>query len=230
MRALLHNPEYVPVLSGQAGALTELEVVQATALRAVAARLGHNDQLPILLVDDGSLTLLRDLRRDGFTGPLLVMLQRPCAERTAELLYAGADDVLILPVDPRELTARVAAVSRRLRGISAEKISVGDLDFFLDGRHPTLKGQEIRLSAREYDILRHLMLNTNRVVPKEAIYDALYALCAMPPFDKIIDVYICKLRSKMSKARPGGGAYIETVTGRGYRVAAPQPCANLVLA
>lgn len=230
MRALLHNPEHVPVLSEQTPGLPELETVPATALRAVAARLGHNDQLPILLVDDGSLLLLRDLRRDGFSGPLLVLLQRPSAGRTAELLYAGADDVLTLPVDPRELTARVAAVARRLRGIAVEKVSVGELDFYLDGRHPTLKGHEFRLSAREYDILRHLMLNTNRVVPKEAIYDALYALCAMPPFDKIIDVYICKLRSKMSKARPGGGAYIETVTGRGYRVAVPQPCVNLALA
>ncbi|MCB5410847.1 response regulator transcription factor [Pseudogemmobacter faecipullorum] len=221
MRALLYNPGQAGLFSGQPPAGLELIPVERAALEASATRLARNDQLPVFLAGPADSAMLRQLRSLGFTGPVLVLMPGVSALQTADLIYAGADDVLALPVAGCELMARVAAVSRRLHGVSAGALTVGALEFYLDGRHPRLHGEEIRLSAREYDIMRHLMLNAQRVVAKEAIYDALYALCALPPFDKIIDVYICRLRAKMTRIRPGCGAYIETVPGRGYRMTVP---------
>ena len=221
MRALLHNPGQASLFSGQPPAGLELVPVERAALEASATRLAQNDQLPVFLAGLPDGAMLRQLRSVGFAGPVIVLMETVSALQTADLIYAGADDVVSLPVAGCELMARVTAVSRRLHGISAGALSVGALEFYLDGRHPRLHGEEIRLSAREYDIMRHLMLNVQRVVAKDAIYDALYALCALPPFDKIIDVYICRLRAKLTKVRPGCGAYIETVPGRGYRMTAP---------
>lgn len=233
MRALIYNPDDAPVFSGPASRL-ELEAVSAQALRAGAERLAQNSQLPLLLVATETearalAALLRELRQAGFGGPLLVLGKGSGAALRADLLYAGADDVLERPVDPRELEARVSAISRRQHGVLSDSVSLGELVFYLDGRHPEVSGQEVRLSSREYDILRHLVLNAGRVVSKSAIYDALYALCAMPPFEKIIDVYICRLRAKIAKASQGG-SYIATVPGRGYSLRKPSAGAELLAA
>ena len=66
------------------------------------------------------------------------------------------------------------------------------------------------------------MLNAQRVVSKAAIYDALYGMAEEQPFDKVIDVYICKIRKKIALAAGSGHRYIETVHGRGYKLSPPE--------
>ena len=66
------------------------------------------------------------------------------------------------------------------------------------------------------------MLNAGRVVSKGAIYDAVYGMSEEQPFDKVIDVYICKIRKKIDQSAESGHNYIETVHGRGYKFA-PAP-------
>lgn len=66
------------------------------------------------------------------------------------------------------------------------------------------------------------MLNARRVVSKAAIYDALYGMAEDQPFDKVIDVYICKIRKKIASAAGPGHRYIETVHGRGYKLSPPE--------
>jgi two-component system cell cycle response regulator CtrA len=60
------------------------------------------------------------------------------------------------------------------------------------------------------------------VISKDAIYDAVYGSSIDQPFDKVIDVYICKLRKKIASASESGWQYIETVQGRGYRLSLPE--------
>lgn len=200
----------------------DFETVGETALKAAAAHLGQNDLLPVVLVADDDLSadlaLIRSLRKSGFRGAIVVLAASKVA---TALLNAGADDVMVTPADPAEMLARLSAVTRRSHGIPAEAIELSDLTIYMDGRHPEVAGQSLPLSAREYQILRYLALNAGRVVPKAAIYDALYALCPMPPFDKIIDVYICRLRAKFAKSAAQGGRFIKTVPGRGYLLTAP---------
>ena len=224
MRALIHNPGQAPVLGTSKPRLIDLEEVSADALKAGAARLGQNDQLAIILVADPltTQTMIRELRHNGYRGPLMVFSSATSSDEIADYLYAGADDVLPLAVGEREMVARINAITRRLHGIISDQVGLGGLTFYLDGRHPEISGQQVKLSSREYAILRHLVMNKERVVTKSAIYDALYALCAMPPFDKIIEVYICRLRAKIAAGSGTGANYIETIPGRGYRLRAPE--------
>lgn len=227
MRILIHSrpmppPQKPPLFSAEFPNDLDLEAVSEAALKAVAAHLGQSSLLPLVLVSErdiaADLSLLRGLREAGFGGAILVLTPMPAA---TDFLNAGADDVMLIPADPVELRARLAAVERRSHGIRSEAVQLGDLRVYLDGRHPEFRGQIVQLSAREYQILRYLALNVERVVTKAAIYDALYALCAMPPFDKIIDVYICRLRGKFGKLTDQGNRFIQTVPGRGYRLTAP---------
>ncbi len=58
------------------------------------------------------------------------------------------------------------------------------------------------------------------MISKSSIYDAVYGVVESPPFDKVVDVYICKIRKKFDEAAEAGARYIETVPGRGYRLSA----------
>jgi two-component system cell cycle response regulator CtrA len=157
------------------------------------------------------------LRAAGCDNPVVVMRDFRNARETAVLLDRGADEVVVAPVKAVELKARVNAILRRSHGHAGEEVKVGDIVAYLDGRDPEVAGRRMRLSQREHAIFRQLALNARKVVPKSAIYDAVYGVSDMPPFEKVIDVYICKIRKKLEATTPAGARYIETVPGRGYR-------------
>jgi two-component system cell cycle response regulator CtrA len=230
LRVLCVNPSALPLTMAPAPSGLMIETISEKALFAGAAALRENRLLPVFLIgracgsDVGALkSSLQRLRAAGFQGPVLVI----CATGAgaAELLNAGADDVLAWPASGADLTARLNAVMRRIHGISRPEVQIGPMTFHLDGRHPEILGQPVRISRREYEILQFLVLNAGRVISKAAIYDALYSLSADPPFEKIIDVYICRLRTKLARDLPPGEVLIETVTGRGYRLPPAQTAA-----
>lgn len=160
------------------------------------------------------------LRAHQVTAAIVCLIDRRCANTTANILRAGADDVLVKPVVSTEIRARLEAICRRSYGLTSNAVVVGRLTVFLDGRDPEVDGVRLRLSQREHAILTVLALNHCRVVSKEHIYEEVYGLSGSDPLDKVIDVYICKLRKKIDQAT-GGGRYIETVYGRGYKFEAP---------
>ncbi|HSK41793.1 MAG TPA: response regulator transcription factor [Arenibaculum sp.] len=159
------------------------------------------------------------LRRNGVNCAIICLLDFRCTASTIELLRTGADDVLVKPINGAEIRARIEAARRRAHGHSTNLISIGRLTAYLDGRDPEVDGERLRLSHREHAIFTVLALNHRRVVSKERIYEAVYGLSGSDPLDKVIDVYICKLRKKISQT--AGGKYIETVYGRGYKLEAP---------
>lgn len=163
------------------------------------------------------VSMLRALR---VTAAIVCLIDRRCANTTAAILRAGADDVLVKPVVSTEIGARLEAICRRAYGLTSNAVTVGRLTVFLDGRDPEVGGERLRLSQREHAILNVLARNHARVVSKEHIYEEVYGLSGSDPLDKVIDVYICKLRKKIDQAT-GGGRYIETVYGRGYKFEAP---------
>lgn len=169
----------------------------------------------------GAEQFLARLRREVGQAILVSLLDHRCANTTIQHLRAGADDVVVKPVNPQEVEARLHAVRRRTHGHSSPELKVGRLTVYLDGRDPCVDGQRLRLSHREHAIFSMLALNVGRVVSKEKIYESVYALSGSDPLDKVIDVYICKLRKKIAEAT-GGDKYIETVYGRGYKFEAPE--------
>ncbi|MDF3414814.1 response regulator transcription factor [Sulfitobacter sp. M57] len=165
---------------------------------------------------------IRALRMAKCVSPIIVFRNFRNSQDTSSLLDLGADDVMVSPIRGTEVVSRMNSVIRRLYGHAADSIVIGELTAYFDGRDPIISGTRIKLSKREHSVFQHLALNSNKVISKDAIYDAVYGSSIDQPFDKIIDVYICKLRKKIAAASKSGWQYIETVQGRGYRLMLPE--------
>lgn len=170
---------------------------------------------------ENTQSLIRVVRQSGLRSPLIVLRDVRNARDTSAALDQGADDVIVQPVRGAELLSRINSIIRRAHGHASESVMIGEMVAFFDGRDPLVAGKNVKLSKREHAIFSHLALNSNKTVSKHAIYDAVYGASIDQPFDKVIDVYICKLRKKFSAASAIGAQYIETVHGRGYRLGAP---------
>lgn len=195
---------------------------QAAVESLVADRDGSLENYDAVLIGTvaSADTMIAGLRAVVGQTIIVSLLDHRCVNSTIQHLRAGADDVLVKPINPQEIEARLHAVRRRTHGHSSPELNVGRLTVFLDGRDPMVDGVRLRLSHREHAIFSVLALNVGRVVSKEKIYESVYTLSGSDPLDKVIDVYICKLRKKIAEAT-GGDKYIETVYGRGYKFEAP---------
>ncbi|MEO0712351.1 MAG: response regulator transcription factor [Pseudomonadota bacterium] len=160
------------------------------------------------------------LRSAACAHPIVVMRDFRSAAAAAQSINLGADQDMVIPIKGFELKARINATIRRAKGHITKEVRVGAVTAFLDGRDPEIDGSRVRLSSKEHEIFQQLALNAGRVVSKAAIYDSVYAVAEVPPFDKVVDVYICKIRKKFDAVTKTGSAYIETVPGRGYRLSA----------
>ncbi|EPX78026.1 response regulator transcription factor [Salipiger mucosus] len=151
--------------------------------------------------------------------PLFIVRDFKSSNSTADILNAGADDVFSRPFKGVEVAARINSVNRRTHGHVSPSVTVGDIVAYLDGRDPEVHGERMELTGREHSIFNYLALNAGRVITKDALYESVYGMKDTPPYDKVIDVYICKLRKKIRERT--GNTYIETVYGRGYMFQAP---------
>ena len=113
---------------------------------------------------------------------------------------------------------------RRAKGHSEAIIRTGLLAVNLDAHSVEINGKPIHLTGKEYGILELLSLRKGTTLTKEMFLNHLYGGMDEPEL-KIIDVFICKLRKKLSTAT-GGDNYIETVWGRGYVLRDPEPEIN----
>lgn len=232
----MHIYLYEPRAERRLGLMAELEAAGMMPVeigddffRSNLALLTHkgNDSRPFLLTDTPStLDHIRRLRDAGARNPVVVMRDFRNARQTAEALDSGADDDIVIPLKAVELRSRINSITRRAYGHAAESITIGEVTAFFDGRDPEVMGRRVKLSRREHAIFQHLALNAPRVISKGAIYDAVYGMADEQPFDKVIDVYICKIRKKLGTAAASGHQYIETVYGRGYKFAPVEPAAT----
>ena len=126
----------------------------------------------------------------------------------------GADDYLTKPFDKGELIARIQAVVRRSKGFSGSIIRTGRLSANLGTRTVEVNRQPLHLTGKEYGVLELLSLRKGPTLTEKNFLNRLHGGMDAPEL-KIIDVFACKLRKKISSAT-GGGNYIETVWRRGY--------------
>jgi two-component system cell cycle response regulator CtrA len=144
--------------------------------------------------------------------PILILSGLAELDAKLKALGFGADDYLTKPFDRRELIARIQAIVRRSKGHSNSVIQTGKLTINLDSRTAELDAQPLHLTGKEYSILELLCLRKGSTLTKEMFLNHLYGGTEEPEL-KIIDVFMCKLRKKLSL---GGENYIHTVWGRGY--------------
>ncbi|HEX9701978.1 MAG TPA: response regulator transcription factor [Rhodospirillales bacterium] len=170
--------------------------------------------LDIMLPDMDGFEVLRRLRDGRVDTPVLILSGLIESENKIKGLGTGADDYLTKPFNKKELVARIQAIVRRSAGHSQSVIQTGKLSVNLDAHTVEVGGQPIHLTGKEYGILELLSLRKGTTLTKEMFLNHLYGGMDEPEL-KIIDVFICKLRKKLSSAT-GGANYIETVWGRGY--------------
>ena len=179
---------------------------------------GYADR-PVLLAEHPRLVEhISRLRRSGCRNPILVLRMARDPEAAMDALDAGADDDIVGPVTGLELRSRVNAITRRFHGHAAGTLRIGDITAYFDGRDPDVGGQPMKLSQRELAIFQQIALAAPRVVSKSVIYDAVYGMAQDQPFDKVIDVYICRIRKKIEEMSPLGDPHIRTIRGRGYKL------------
>ena len=170
--------------------------------------------LDLMLPDIDGYEVLRRLRAARVKTPILILSGLSELDNKLKGLGFGADDYITKPFDKRELVARINAIVRRAKGHSQSIIKTGKLTINLDTRMVESNGAPIHLTGKEYGILELLSLRKGTTLTKEMFLNHLYGGIDEPEL-KIIDVFVCKLRKKLSNACEGEN-YIETVWGRGY--------------
>ncbi len=225
MRLMLFesNPDIATVLIKNAkNARFEVDVIhsQQEALSLLERELANYAALLIGNMDD-PVDIVETLRQRGLEAPIIILSDCRNPDLAVRAFSAGADDFVIKPFNPSELKARIFAVMRRMNGQLDTSFELGRLTVHMDGRDPEVDGARIKLSHREHAIFHYLVRNLGRVVSKEAVYEAVYGSIDSEPFEKVIDVYICKLRKKLADATDGE-QFIETVYCRGYKMDGPE--------
>ena len=184
--------------------------------------------LDVAIVDLGlpnlpGLELIRRVRAARKSYPILILTARDNWRDKVEGLQAGADDYVVKPFQFEEVLARLQALLRRAGGWSSPELKCGAI--VLDTRAQTVRvgGMAVELTTFEYRILEHLMLRAGEVVSKSELTERLYD----QDFERdsnVIEVLVGRLRRKLDPEdhlRP-----IETLRGRGYRLALPRDAAS----
>jgi two-component system cell cycle response regulator CtrA len=180
--------------------------------------------LDLNLPDMSGHEVLRQLRLAKIETPILILSGSDDTESKIKGFGFGADDYLTKPFHREELVARIHAIIRRSKGHSQSVIRTGTVSVNLDTKTVDVDGLSVHLTGKEYQMLELLSLRKGTTLTKEMFLNHLYGGMDEPEL-KIIDVFICKLRKKLSEAT-GGQNYIETVWGRGYVLR--EPAAALV--
>ena len=181
------------------------------------ARSGQFDLvlLDIMLPHLSGMEVLRRLRREGSSIPIIMLTARDNVVDKVSGLDSGADDYVTKPFAIEELLARIRAALRKRPVARAEEntLAAGPLSMDVDRHEVTVNGTAVELTKREFDLLRHLLENKGRVLSREALLDQVWGFDFVGETNSV-DVYIRFLRSKIDEAFQI--KLIHTVRGVGY--------------
>lgn len=174
--------------------------------------------LDIMLPGRDGLSILRGLREEKNTVPVILLTARSALNERVEGLNLGADDYLGKPFYMEELLARIHAVTRRASGEQLSVFQAGSLVVNLITREVRLGKEKVELTAREFSLLELLMRAPGRVFTRTQILEHVWGY-DFDPQTNVVDVYVRRLRSKIDV--DPGRPLIETVRGVGYRLMKP---------
>jgi len=169
--------------------------------------------LDIMLPKLDGLSLLKRLRAQGSSVPVLLLTARDGVDDRVHGLDTGADDYLVKPFAFAELLARVRALVRRRYDTRDPVVRIADLEIDTTKRAVKRNGEVVVLSAREYALLEYLAMRAGQLVTRTEIWEHVYDFHS-DAHSNVVDVYIGYLRKKLE--RDGAAKLIHTRRGQGY--------------
>jgi DNA-binding response OmpR family regulator len=199
----------------------------ATAADGEAAlEQGRNEALDLILLDVmlpgmSGVEVLRVLRRDGVTTPVIILSAKGDEIDRVVGLKVGADDYVAKPFSRPELLARIEAVLRRHRREAADpeerrELSFGNVRIDIARREVSVDGQPVHLTTKEFDLLAHMAANPGRIFTRDQLLARIWGY-DFAGDDRTVDVHISWLRGKL-RGRDGPN-HFRTVRGVGYAFA-----------
>lgn len=167
--------------------------------------------LDVMLPELDGQEVLRSLRSEGVTTPVLLLTARDAVSDRVSGLEAGADDYLTKPFAFAELLARIRARARRPEAPQPSVLTAGGVTLDLGTREVRLGDAVVSLGPTEFRLLEHLMRHPGQVLPRASILHAVWGY-SREPVESTIDLYVHQLRLKL------GRDIVQTVRGIGYRL------------
>ena len=198
------------------------QIIDAPNAKAALDLMADEPDLVILdlgLPDMQGLELLRQIRQLREDVPIVVLSSRGDEVAKVEALDLGADDYVTKPFGMDELLARIRAALRHQLQVQGERpvFKLGDLSVDLVRRVVKLGGEEVKLSPKEYELLRVMVQHAGKVLTHKFLLNQLWSTPVDPQY---LRVYVRQLRDKI-EPDPSRPHYILTETGVGYRLRAP---------
>jgi DNA-binding response OmpR family regulator len=181
--------------------------------------LAQNNAYDILVVDwmlpkMSGIEVIKKLREKDILTPALILTAKSDIEDKVEGLNV-ADDYLTKPFDFEELVARIKALFRRSKNIKENILKVGDLELNPDTKEVKRAGKNIELTAKQFELLKYLMINKGKIVSENQIAQNLWEMDEEIN-SNVINVYISHLRKKIDK--DFDKKLIKTFRGMGFKI------------
>ena len=175
--------------------------------------------IDIMLPGIDGFELCRTLRKSSDV-PIVMVTARNDTHDIVAGLEAGADDYLTKPFAPKELSARIRALLRRIRpsGTAHARLIFGDLEIIPDEGKVLRAGEELHVTKTEFRLLCELAQNPGRVFSRESLLDKVWGYDYFGD-GRLVDVHVRRLRTKV-EADPANPRHVVTVRGLGYRLQA----------
>lgn len=185
--------------------------------------------LDLMLPGMDGMDVCRELRREKVDAPIIMLTAKDSEIDKIVGLELGADDYMTKPFSPREVTARMKAIFRRIERNSASKeesdeltedIIIGDIVISPDQYEVSVRGEKQEVTPKEFELLLYLARHKGRILNREQLLQAVW------DFDftgetRIVDMHISHLREKIEED-PKKPIYLKTARGFGYKLEAPK--------
>jgi DNA-binding response OmpR family regulator len=207
----------IAVFLTREGLLCEMAYTGRDASEKIAVNLYDFILLDLGLPDYNGLDLITEAKNTGNNAAIIIITARGAVEDKVMGLDLGADDYLAKPFALVELLSRIQAVARRKFNISNQNLKIGEFTLELQSRKVLCDGNEVIITKKEYDLLHYLLINRNKVLTRNQLYEHIWGNILDDQYDSnFIDVHIKNLRKKLNDHALT--PWLETVRGIGYRI------------
>ncbi|MGO5268872.1 response regulator transcription factor [Parafannyhessea umbonata] len=173
--------------------------------------------MDVMLPGMDGIQIVRELRHQGNSIPVLMLTARTSTSDKVEGLDAGADDYMTKPFEASELLARLRALTRRQGDVVIDTVTFADLTLDLETHGLSCDGREVHLSGKEFEVLKMLMSSNARVVSKQDLLTRVWGADA-DASENSVEAYISFLRKKLTHVH--SKVQITTLRMLGYRLEA----------